>query len=196
MQVSRYIHRNPLEAGMVKKLDKYIWSSYPAYLRPEKKIPCLCVDEIISMTGLKKSYQGFVEEGLDGETTDFYNLAHTPVIFGAKDKKEDLLSKIQKKKIKSSLPDYRRVRVLPTLKEISQCCANYFNVKETSLYRAKRGKINEPRQVAIYGSRMWASGGLTDIAGLYGCCNHSSVSNTVRKVSERIAKNKKFAGLI
>lgn len=32
LEVSRYIHRNPLEAKMVKNLSSYEWSSYPTYL--------------------------------------------------------------------------------------------------------------------------------------------------------------------
>src|SRR5207245_1622974 len=30
--LARYIHRNPLEAGVVQSLDDYSWSSYPSYL--------------------------------------------------------------------------------------------------------------------------------------------------------------------
>jgi len=32
LQLSKYIHRTPLEAGMVKQLADYAWSSYPAYI--------------------------------------------------------------------------------------------------------------------------------------------------------------------
>lgn len=81
-------------------LDKYAWSSYPGYLRLEMKHPCLYVDEIISMTGCKNTHHGFVEEGLDAETKDFYNLAHTPVIFGAIDREKQLLGKIKLSDIK------------------------------------------------------------------------------------------------
>jgi len=31
MQLSYYIHRNPLRAGMVQRLIEFPWSSYPAY---------------------------------------------------------------------------------------------------------------------------------------------------------------------
>ncbi|MBI3333091.1 MAG: transposase [Candidatus Omnitrophica bacterium] len=31
LALTRYIHRNPLEAGSVQKLDDYPWSSYPSY---------------------------------------------------------------------------------------------------------------------------------------------------------------------
>ncbi len=33
LQVSRYIHLNPLVAKITRKLEKYRWSSYPAYDR-------------------------------------------------------------------------------------------------------------------------------------------------------------------
>ena len=33
LQLSRYIHRNPLEAKLCKSLRQYQWSSYRAYIR-------------------------------------------------------------------------------------------------------------------------------------------------------------------
>ncbi len=32
LTVLRYIHQNPLKAGLVKKMESYCWSSYPCYL--------------------------------------------------------------------------------------------------------------------------------------------------------------------
>ena len=31
LALARYIHRNPLEAGLVQRLEEYAWSSYPSY---------------------------------------------------------------------------------------------------------------------------------------------------------------------
>jgi REP element-mobilizing transposase RayT len=33
LQLSRYIHRNPIEAGVVNHLESYAWSSYPYYVK-------------------------------------------------------------------------------------------------------------------------------------------------------------------
>ncbi|MFT5082651.1 MAG: putative transposase [Lentisphaeria bacterium] len=30
--LSRYIHRNPLDAGMVDRIEDYPWSSFPSYM--------------------------------------------------------------------------------------------------------------------------------------------------------------------
>ncbi|HEX9756819.1 MAG TPA: transposase, partial [Nitrospiria bacterium] len=37
LSVVRYIHRNPVEAGLVRGLDRYPWSSYRMYMKKEKK---------------------------------------------------------------------------------------------------------------------------------------------------------------
>lgn len=36
MAVARYIHNNPVKAGMVDRLEQYRWSSYRSYLAPDK----------------------------------------------------------------------------------------------------------------------------------------------------------------
>ena len=39
LQLSRYIHRNPLETKRVRELDSYEWSSYKYYVRSTAKPP-------------------------------------------------------------------------------------------------------------------------------------------------------------
>lgn len=39
LQVSRYIHRNPLEARMVQNLEDYPWSSFPFYMNGGSPLP-------------------------------------------------------------------------------------------------------------------------------------------------------------
>ena len=46
LQLSYYIHRNPLRAGMVERLADYRWSSYPAYAY-EKRAPEWLNTEVI-----------------------------------------------------------------------------------------------------------------------------------------------------
>ena len=65
MQLSRYIHRNPVEAGWVTRAEAYRWSSYRAYLG---LAPCpgwLTTDYVlgtISTTASAADYRAYVEE--------------------------------------------------------------------------------------------------------------------------------------
>jgi REP element-mobilizing transposase RayT len=46
-ELTRYIHLNPVRAGMVRETEKYPWSSYRAYLGLET-IPWLSTDWVLS----------------------------------------------------------------------------------------------------------------------------------------------------
>ncbi|MBU1687677.1 MAG: transposase, partial [Proteobacteria bacterium] len=48
LEVLRYIHRNPLRAGIVKALGDYRWSSHQGYLSPAKKWSWLHKDGLLT----------------------------------------------------------------------------------------------------------------------------------------------------
>ncbi|MCM3742117.1 transposase [Oceanobacillus luteolus] len=67
LEVSRYIHLNPLEAGMVEKAEKYKWSSYRYYLYLQRG-PFLNMNVILDYFSgdemeKRRKYREFVEEG-------------------------------------------------------------------------------------------------------------------------------------
>lgn len=70
LAVSRYIHRNPVEAEMILKPEDYPWSSYLFYKSTQKKIPpYMNIDIILDLfLGYKGSrhihYDGFVQTTL------------------------------------------------------------------------------------------------------------------------------------
>ncbi len=47
LMAARYIHNNPVKAGMVNKASEYGWNSYKAYLDREHKVPELINADII-----------------------------------------------------------------------------------------------------------------------------------------------------
>jgi len=65
LQLSKYIHRNPLELLGSKPLSEYLYSSYPYFVHPNYGAHWLDTSEIISYFSKKNksiSYQKFVEE--------------------------------------------------------------------------------------------------------------------------------------
>ena len=49
LELIRYIHRNPIEAGLEKQLGKYSWSSHQGYLSDAKKWDWLYKDFVLLM---------------------------------------------------------------------------------------------------------------------------------------------------
>jgi putative transposase len=57
LEVSRYIHLNPVEARMVRKPEYYPWSSYHFFKQPQAVVPpYMNIDSILNY------YIGTVEE--------------------------------------------------------------------------------------------------------------------------------------
>ncbi len=63
----RYIHRNPLKAGQVKRLDQYVWSSHKGYLSKAKKWNWLYKDFVLQMLTAQISSQFRLVRVLDGK---------------------------------------------------------------------------------------------------------------------------------
>ena len=62
MQLSCYIHRNPLRAKMVKRLVDYKWSSYPAYAYGKSHPKWLNLDIILSQFNSKDHHKYYREK--------------------------------------------------------------------------------------------------------------------------------------
>ena len=66
MGLVRYIHRNPVRAGMVANLDEYRWSSHPIYAGLRSS-PWLTTDTVLQMFGetsatARRNYRRFMQD--------------------------------------------------------------------------------------------------------------------------------------
>ncbi len=74
LEATRYIHLNPVRAGIVQRPEDHRWSSYPRYLGEKDELvpiePDLVLD-LISANPQQREflYQRFVEDGLTGRWT-------------------------------------------------------------------------------------------------------------------------------
>lgn len=84
LNVSRYIHRNPIEASTVRKAEKYRWSGYRAYICQIRGPTGLTTHKTFSMIGDRNQvsrYRAFVEAGLDEMTEQFYGKRSKPLFW-------------------------------------------------------------------------------------------------------------------
>ncbi|MCP5026222.1 MAG: hypothetical protein GY929_08035 [Actinomycetia bacterium] len=89
--VSRYIHRNPLEAGLAGDLSGYRWSSFPAYVGGDIAPAWLHTQETLDLAGSRERYQLFVETGgPNEELADFYGKKRLAPVLGSDEFKASL----------------------------------------------------------------------------------------------------------
>ena len=75
-ELTRYIHLNPVRAGVVREPEKYPWSGHRAYLGLET-IPWLTTDWVLSqfskrLSVARRAYMRFVQEGKGGGRQEEY----------------------------------------------------------------------------------------------------------------------------
>ena len=97
LELVRYLHLNPMRAGMVKQPADYLWSSHRAYAGQEE-IPWLTTEWLLSCLGggedVRIRYQQFVLDGI-GELrrVEFHSGSHEGRILGDGTFVEEALSK-------------------------------------------------------------------------------------------------------
>jgi hypothetical protein len=193
----RYIHLNPVEAKIVKEAGRYRWSSHWNYLGKGKSIEGLVVDEVLKRFHTKRKvardlYKGYIQEGIDEQTERLYERGNLPSIYGDESFREAIQGKIRKMRKEDEIPEMKRERGTPGIKEVEERVCEVYGVERKELKRKRRGYWNEPRNVAIYLSRSVGGVKLTEIGKRWGELHYSSVSGMMYKVKKKMQEDKGF----
>lgn len=100
LELTRYIHLNPVKAKIVDNPEQYKWSSYTGYIR-RKRDELIDEEEMLNYTNLKgKRYRNFVMDGIDREINPFKNIYAGFMLGKAKfikEKLRDLKERVENK---------------------------------------------------------------------------------------------------
>jgi REP element-mobilizing transposase RayT len=198
MQLSRYIHRNPIEMKkpLVSDLADYKWSSYRAYIGKDKNNSWLNRQFTYDILGHKqkyKAYATFVNQGVDEETQKFYSGKQIPSVIGEISFKQWIFDKILTDKdaeIKSNA-----IANNLELMDVINVVSRFYNKDVSFILDLNKGPQieNEARKVAMYLCQQLTNKYLIDIAKLFNLTSTSSVSYTTHMIRKRKRENKKFA---
>jgi putative transposase len=146
LELVRYLHLNPVRAGMVKSPEAYPWSSHLAYLG-EKKFPWLTTDWVLSQFSSSrrradKEYREFVHSEIaGGHREEFHRGARGERrVLGEDNFIEEVLSRVR----------HERKRT-PALGEVVKKVGEYYGVKEAELSAAgKSHRISVVRGIIAW----------------------------------------------
>ena len=97
LELVRYIHLNPVRAGIVKRAEDYPWTSLRAYLGKER-LPWLNTDWVLAHFGTRKReaqkrFKDFIQEGMDeGHREEFHKGTKESRILGDDTFAEEVLA--------------------------------------------------------------------------------------------------------
>ena len=192
LQVSRYIHRNPIEAAMVETLDHYPWSSYPYYVtqrkKPEWLYPKDVLNQLSARNEIKRKYKAYVEMGVDEEIKTFYGKGNIMPYLGS----DEFRAWAYKKRVTKDeeVTEQERFYFRPSIQVIIGKVAKEFGVTSESILKSVRGRENVPRWVAMYLCQEIGGHRLIDISLKFGLKRTGSIPTTLAKLKSLLKEDK------
>ena len=190
--LTRYIHQNPVRAGLVKSPLEYKWSSYRAYLGIDQ-IEWLNTKTTLEQFGRtleekRKNYQEFVAEKIEENPLK-------EMVYGAILGSEKFIEKIQRKlrakpedREISNLNSARRTMSIEYIvNKISQKAG--IKIEELKL---KGGKRNYLRDMAIYLCYMNCNQTNREIGNYFGGIDPAAVSAVIRKTNNKLLSDRRL----
>ena len=191
LQVSRYIHRNPLEVKNASPhaLDEHQWSSYLAYVNRAKTPDWLNRDRTYRALGGRNHsmvYEAFVLDGNDTRTKEFYSGDFQTGIFGDKSFRQSIYDDRESHEIANRLTEVIDER--PDIEEIVAVVARVFRVEPREITMKKGGRQvqNIPRQVGIYCAQRLGRYSQKQVADYFSLSHRGGVSSAVKVIGHRL----------
>lgn len=186
LELVRYIHLNPVRAGMVETPEEYPWSGHRAYLGKEV-LPLLTTDWVLEQFGktVAKSRAGYMKFVLDGLGEE-----HRPEFHGGGDDSRLLGDDNFMDRCLCCAPD-KPVRI--TLQEIVNKVCQTYHIDEARLKAPSQERVTSEAR-AVVGWLAYNSGGITlSEVGRFLNRDVGSMSSSIRRLSGRIADDPELA---
>jgi putative transposase len=189
-QVVRYIHLNPLGAGLVREPESYMWSSHRLYLRPNERPKWLRIEDVMDEFNSPIRFHEFVLEGNDKALEDFYKKGRQSPVLGDEEFRERLIEKPIL--ADREHPRHERAAVRPSADQVLKALAKRYGLRVEDLMKGKRGKDNEPRKVGMYLVKELCDLKLKEIAERFGTGSYGAVGWACHGVTSRMQADAKF----
>jgi hypothetical protein len=199
LELSRYIHLNPVRAKLVDRPEDWSWSTYKAYCHPGERWEWMDYGRVLAEYGgdtpsARRSYRTYVKEGMRRKLeSPLVALVHGAILGS-----ERFVEKVRR--LVAGRPPNREVPVLsqlqkrPDVQEVIGAVAEHFGC-DRSRWMAGRRSDDLARAVAAYIARRVTASPARDIAESLGYRNVSSVA-VARKRVQRAMQNRSLAGAI
>jgi len=182
-ELSRYIHLNPVRAGMVARPEEYRWSSYRSYTGQNAAPEWLMMGMILGYFGkgskeAVKKYRAFVEEVLDTECDSPLQGSIGTAVLGSSEFVEMVTSThLTTQVVNRDVPALRQFASFPSPEEI---------LKAISAVMGENEKL--ARQVGMHLCHKHSGEKLRDLGALF-TVGVSAITEASRLLSRRMEKD-------
>lgn len=134
-----------------------------------------------------KLYRNYLLKADSKEVIDLFNKSKRSSIWGSKDFMNEIKEKFFKQKLHKDIPE--SMELAPDIGDIIGNVCDIYGVGKQDLKKIRRGRSNEPRDVAVYLMRMLKGESLEVIGKEFSLNRFSSVSSILQKMKLRLMKD-------
>ena len=195
LTVARYIHHNPVEAGLVKWPEKYEWSSCRMYL--ERRQPLwLEAGQLLSrfsQKDRKKALIDFMRSKIEGPAKAFYEGSRWLPVLGSERFIEQMRRRMRDRQTDlKEVPEAKRY-VRPSMQTCLNVVRQVYKSRQAEMMRGMRGQRNEARAMAMYLCRRLVGMKQEEIAKVFGTGGYSAVSSMNARTQAELQSNGRMA---
>jgi putative transposase len=188
LEVSRYLHLNPVRAKIVKLPEQYPWSSFAGYRHARSALDWVTYGRVLGEFGpgpveARRAYVRFVRAGIAQAAPSPFAAAVSGLILGSTQFVARVRHILGDRPDDPELPQLGRLRERPSLAMIVETVAAQFGHAEAGWRRGHRND-DASRAVAAYLARRCFGYRATDVATALGYAGPSAVSHAVRRIEQ------------
>jgi REP-associated tyrosine transposase len=198
LELSRYLHLNPVRAKMVEKPEEYPHSSYGSYIF-DKKEEIVTTEMILGiLTGIgensEERYKVFVESALGVELKSPLEKVYGGMMLGSEGFIREVLSRLEKEPMERVDVSHRKtLRAIVGVDEIISALCEHYAVGMEEISGNKR---SEARNAGVYLLKKYTGATNTEIGELFGCISYSAVTKITQNFSRLMADDKELRGRV
>lgn len=197
-ELSRYIHLNPVRAGIVSKPEDYLHSSYQAYFSG-KSDALVNTEALLEVVGggkdkARRRYRAFVEAGMGLELDNPMDEVYGGMILGRTEFIKETLLKLKEEYLGKPEISYRRTFKSAEIgDEIMDAVAGRC---QTSVEEITAGRLREARNIAIYLLKKHTAMTNRAIGERCGGLTYSAVTKTCGRLEREMKKSRRLRALV
>ncbi len=195
-QLSRYIHLNPVRAGIVSRPADYRWSSYRAFIGDVEPPLWLVTELTLARFGnteqqQRQGYRDFIDACDEDPQNPLAHAVHGSIL-GSRQFTEAILGALSADPAEPRIPVFDGVPMSTCLNAVCQAVAIEYGVSADVITRKGLCGV-EPRQIAIYIGARCCGHRMADVGSYFGGVGRSAVHEMCNRIEHRIAGQPQLA---
>lgn len=198
-ELSRYVHLNPVRAGLTRDPAAYPWSSCRHYVRGGAAPPWLAWEEVLAEHGrtlraARRGYARFLADGLAEPPPSPLKGVVASTFLGSAGFIQRMRAWLEGRLPDREVPAAREVRATVPIQRIETAVCQVFGVEAEAL-RSRRRRGNEPRALALHLCRELTGTPMVELGKRFGGVTGQAAGLAARSLARCLTRDRRLAEL-